>query len=66
MNEDSSIPSIPVCSVCEEPIAGQTMADVELGPVCPECKIQLRWAHAWLNKLDTGIKGCTTKFNLRS
>lgn len=50
------------CAVCDEPLDVIQAKDAELGLVCPECKVRLRWAHAWLSKNETGIRGCKHRY----
>lgn len=51
------------CSVCKEDIdpAMPRAFDVDFGEVCHSCKINLRWAYAYLNKKETGMRPPTTK-----
>lgn len=58
-------PTTPSCNVCSEPLnpAVTPAIDQHLGHVCHPCKTELRWAHAWLSKSETGIAGCTTNWN---
>lgn len=48
------------CSCCgDETDETKAYVDPDLQtPVCPECKTNLRWAQAYLQKPETGIKGC--------
>ena len=46
------------CSCCQDPVdEAKAYVDPDLKtPVCPECKVGLRWAQAWLRKAQ--IVGC--------
>lgn len=52
------------CNVCLGAIDGSSF-DPQLGPVCNDCKKDLRWAHAWLTRKINGIKDCTVDHNYR-
>jgi rubredoxin len=61
-----SAPAIVICQCCEyqfDPNVEECYQDIDVGYVCKDCSIQLKWAFAHLKV--NGLKQCTKVFNHR-
>jgi len=60
-------PPIVICQCCYyqfDPNIEQCRQDVDVGYVCGDCYVKLKWAHAYLKLV--GIKQCSKLFNNRT
>lgn len=46
-----------LCNCCHAPLAVVPVVDVDLGEVCEDCKVHLRWASAGLKQ--AGLRLCS-------
>lgn len=61
-----SAPSIVICQCCEyqfDPDVEECRQDIDVGYVCKDCFIQLKWVEARLK--IAGMKKCSKVFNNR-
>jgi hypothetical protein len=66
MSEDAHAPTIVICQCCENQFNPEVEAcrqDVDIGYVCADCYVQLKWSSAILKV--NGMPRCTKGFNGR-
>ena len=66
MSEDAHAPTIVICQCCEYqfmPDVEPCRQDTDVGYVCNDCFIQLKWAYAHLK--NNGLRTCSKSFNER-
>ena len=49
MNEATTKPELVRCACCGDEVPREDVrVDLDVGVVCPDCFLQLRWARGWL------------------
>jgi len=65
--EANQTPPIVICQCCYSqfnPMVEELFQDLDVGYVCKDCYIQLKWAGAYLKQ--AGLPKCSKQFNERS